>query len=191
MLRTWQFYALVFLFIGSAQSGLLVIANAKALMKGAAGTTGFFAENAWLLATFGGFVNAAGRIGTGQYSDRVGRLNAYALNGIISAACLFAAPWVIGEKSVPLLFLVIGVMFWQYGGTLALMPAITADYYGPKNLGLNYGLVFIGWGVAFFVPQLAGYIKDATGSLNGAFYLSGGLLLLAVGLSRLIRKPSN
>ena len=28
MLRTWQFYALVFLFIGSAQSGLLVIANA-------------------------------------------------------------------------------------------------------------------------------------------------------------------
>ena len=189
MLRTWQFYALVFLFIGSAQSGLLVIANAKGLMKGAAGATGFFAENAWLLATFGGFVNAAGRIGTGQYSDRVGRLNAYALNGIISAICLFAAPMVIGEKSVVLLFLVIGVMFWQYGGTLALMPAMTADYYGSKNLGLNYGLVFIGWGIAFFVPQLAGYIKDATGSLNGAFYLSGGLLLLAVGLSRLIRKP--
>ena len=191
MLRTWQFYALVFLFIGSAQSGLLVIANAKGLMKGAAGSTGFFAENAWLLATFGGFVNAAGRIGTGQYSDRVGRLNAYAFNGIISAVCLFAAPWVIGEKSVLLLFLVIGVMFWQYGGTLALMPAITADYYGPKNLGLNYGLVFMGWGVAFFVPQLAGYIKDATGRLNGAFYLSGGLLLLAVGLSRLIHKPSS
>ena len=57
-------------------------------------------------------------------------------------------------------------MFWQYGGTLALMPAITADYYGPKNLGLNYGLVFIGWGIAFFVPQLAGYIKDATGKLE-------------------------
>src|SRR5262245_33211855 len=28
MVKTWQFYALVFLFIGSAQSGLLVIANA-------------------------------------------------------------------------------------------------------------------------------------------------------------------
>ena len=82
-------------------------------------------------------------------------------------------------------------MFWQYGGTLALMPAITADYYGPKNLGLNYGLVFIGWGIAFFVPQLAGYIKDATGSLDGAFYLSGGLLVAAVLLSRVIRKPGS
>ena len=89
-----------------------------------------------------------------------------------------------------MLFLVIGVVFWQYGGALALMPAITADYFGPKNLGLNYGLVFIGWGIAFFVPQLAGYIKDATGSLNGAFYLSGGLAGRSrSSLSRVIRKP--
>jgi len=190
MLRTWQFYALVFLFVGSAQSGLLVIANAKKLLASAADSTGFFARNAWLLATFGGFVNAAGRIGTGRYSDRIGRLRAYAINGIISAACLFAAPWVIGERSVWLLFAVIGVMFWQYGGTLALMPAITADYYGPKNLGLNYGLVFIGWGIAFFVPQLAGYLYDATGSFSGAFYLSGGLLVLAVMLSRVITRPA-
>jgi OFA family oxalate/formate antiporter-like MFS transporter len=191
MLRTWQFYALVFLFVGSAQSGLLVIANAKKLLASAADSTGFFAQNAWLLATFGGFVNAAGRIGTGRYSDRIGRLRAYAVNGVISAACLFAAPSVMGEKSVWLLFAVIGVMFWQYGGTLALMPAITADYYGPKNLGLNYGLVFIGWGIAFFVPQLAGYIYDATGSFSGAFYLSGGLLGCAVVLSRMIGKPES
>ena len=189
MLQTWQFYVLVFLFIGSAQSGLLVIANAKGLMKNAASSTGFFGANAWLLATFGGFVNAAGRIGTGQYSDRVGRVNAFTLNGIISAACLFATPWVIAEKNVLLLFIVIGVMFWQYGGTLALMPALTADYYGSKHLGLNYGLVFIGWGVAFFVPQLAGYIKDATDSLDAAFYLSGSLLLVTVLVSRSIRRP--
>lgn len=190
MLRTWQFYVLVFLFIGSAQSGLLVIANAAPLLKGASVADGFFAQNAWLLAAFGGFVNAAGRIGTGRYSDRIGRLNAYAFNGVVSAACLFAAPWVIAQKDVFLLFAIIGVMFWQYGGTLAVMPAITADYYGPKNLGLNYGLVFVGWGVAFFVPQLAGYIKDATGKLDGAFYLSGGLLVLAVLASRAVRKPA-
>jgi len=189
MLGTWQFYALVLLFIGSAQSGLLVIANAKTFLTDAAGKTGFFAENAWLLATFIGVVNALGRVGTGRYSDRIGRLNAYALNGLVSVACLLAAPWVIAEKNVALLFAVIGVMAWQYGGTLAVMPAVTADYYGSKNLGLNYGLVFVGWGVAFFVPQLAGYIKDATEKWDGAFYLSAGLLVSAVLASRIIRKP--
>ena len=60
---------------------------------------------------------------------------------------------------------------------------------GTINLGFNYGLVFIGWGIAFFVPQAAGYIKDLTGSLDYAFYLSGGLLLAAVLVSRLLRRP--
>src|SRR5262249_38127796 len=73
MIQTWQFFALVFLFIGSAQAGLLVIANAAPLLQQAADPTGFFAANAWLLAAFGGFVNASGRIGTGRYSVRMGR----------------------------------------------------------------------------------------------------------------------
>jgi OFA family oxalate/formate antiporter-like MFS transporter len=191
MLGTWQFYALVFLFIGSAQSGLIVIANAKPFLTGAAGSTGFFAENAWLLVTFVGAVNALGRVGTGRYSDRIGRFNAYALNGLVSAACLLAAPWVLAEKNVPALFLIIGVMAWQYGGTLAVMPAVTADYYGPKNLGMNYGMVFFGWGIAFLVPLLASSIRKSTGNWDGAFYLSAGLLVAAVVVSRVVRRPDS
>lgn len=189
VLATWQFYALVFLFIGTAQSGLLVIANAAPMLNQTAKTVAFFAANAWLLASYGGLVNASGRVGTGLYSDRIGRRNAYVLNGIVSAACLFATPAVMQSGNVALLFLVVGVAFWQYGGGLSLMPALTADYYGSKNLGTNYGLVFLGWGLAFFVPQLAGYIKDLTGSLDNAFYLSGGLLVAAVLLSLLLRRP--
>jgi OFA family oxalate/formate antiporter-like MFS transporter len=189
MVRTWQFYALVFLFFGSAQSGLLVIANATPMLNQTAGKLPFFAENAWLLAAFGGLVNAAGRVGTGLYSDRIGRSNAYLFNGIVSAACLFLMPAVMASGSVPLLFLAVGVAYWQYGGGLALMPAFTADYFGARNLGLNYGLVFLGWGLGFLVPQSAGYIKDATGSLAVPFYLSGALLVAAVLLGRLLQRP--
>ena len=189
MLGTWQFYALVFLFFGSAQSGLLVIANAAPMLNSTGSKLPFFAANAWLLSSFGGFINASGRVGTGLYSDRMGRANAYLVNGVVSAACLFLTPTVMTTGNVVLLFLVVGVAFWQYGGGLALMPAFTADYFGSKNLGLNYGLVFLGWGIAFLVPQAAGYIEDATGSLDYAFYLSGGLLVAAVALSRVIRRP--
>ncbi|AMV40803.1 MFS transporter [Planctomyces sp. SH-PL62] len=189
MLRTWQFYGLVFLFIGSAQSGLLVIANAAPLLNRTAGSIAFFVANAWLLASFGGLVNASGRVGTGVYSDRIGRSNAYLVNGVISAACLFLMPSIIASGSVTLLFLAVGVAYWQYGGALALMPAYTADFFGPKNLGFNYGFVFLGWGVAFFVPQAAGYLKDVTGSLDAAFFLSGGLLVAAVILSLVLKRP--
>lgn len=189
MLRTWQFYGLVFLFVGSAQSGLLVIANATPMLNATAKAIAFLAANAWILSSFGGFVNAAGRVGSGLYSDRIGRANAYRLNGIVAACCLFLMPSIMASGNVLLLFLAVGVAYWQYGGGLALMPAFTADYFGPKNLGFNYGLVFIGWGIAFFVPQLGGYLTDATGSLSATFYLSGSLLVAAVLLSRFLHPP--
>jgi OFA family oxalate/formate antiporter-like MFS transporter len=189
-IRTWQFYALVALFVGSAQAGLLVIANAAPLLNTTAKEIAFFAANSWVLAAYGGVVNASGRVGTGTYSDGIGRVNAFGLNGLLAAACLFALPAVIEHRNAWLLFLLVGVVYWQYGGTLALMPAWTADFYGSKNLGLNYGLVFLGWGVAFFVPQLAAAIKDATGSLDAAFYLSGGFLLAAVAGSRFVTRPA-
>jgi len=189
VLRTWQFYALMFLFIGSCQSGLLVIGNAAPMLSATAGAIPFFAANAWLLASYGGLVNASGRIGTGSYSDHLGRTRAYLINGLLSVACLFATPSIMQMQNVALLFLVVGIVYWQYGGGLALTPALTADYFGGKNLGLNYGLVFLGFGVAFFIPQFAGYIKDWTGSLDNAFYLSGGVLLAAVILSQFLTRP--
>ena len=189
MVKTWQFYALVFLFIGSAQSGLLVIANATPMLNKIA-TPEFLAAFAWLLASFGGLVNAVGRVGTGLYSDKLGRANAYLINGAAAAACLLAIPWIMQSKQVPLLFVAVGVIYWQYGGGLALLPAFTADYFGSKNLGFNYGLVFLGWGIAFFVPQLAGYIEDVTGNLDHAFYFSGGLLIAAVIVSRILKRPN-
>ena len=189
MVRTWQYFALLFMFFGAAQSGLLVIGNATKVLNETAKAVPFFAANAWLLASFGGFVNASGRIGTGGYSDKIGRARAYLLNGVTCAICLFATPAVMKSHNVAMLFLVVGIAYWQYGGGLALMPSFTADFFGSKNLGVNYGLVFLGWGIAFFVPQMAGYIKDTTGSLDIAFYISGALLAAAVLVSLWLRRP--
>jgi OFA family oxalate/formate antiporter-like MFS transporter len=189
VIKTWQFYALVIMFILTTQSGLLIIANANGLLAKAAKDMPFFAANAWIIVSFGGLVNAMGRVGTGFYSDKIGRLNAYCLNCAVSALCLFALPYIISTKSVFLLFLAVGIAYWQYGGGLSLMPSFAADFYGPKNLGMNYGLIFIGWGLGFFMARLGGTIEDITGSLAYAFYISGGLLVAGVILAKLTKRP--
>ncbi len=191
MVKTWQYYALVLMFIGTTQSGLLIIANAAGILATTAKDIPFFAANAWILVSFGGLVNALGRVGTGMYSDAIGRANAYALNCILSAVCLFAMPAITRSGSVLLLFIAVGIAYWQYGGGLALLPSFTADFFGPKNLGFNYGLVFIGWGLGFFMARLGGTIKDVTGSLDWAFYLSGLVLVAAVVISRIAKRPSS
>jgi len=189
VLKTWQFYALLMMFVLTTQSGLLIIANANGLMIKTAKDLPFFMTNAWLLVSFGGLINASGRIGTGWYSDKIGRTNAYIINCGISALCMFILPHVIAIKSVFLLFLVVGIGYWQYGGGLALMPSFTADFYGPKNLGFNYGMVFLGWGIGVFMARLGGTIEDVTGRLDYAFYLSGALLIAAVLLAKITKRP--
>ena len=81
------------------------------------------------------------------------------------------------------------IAFWQYGGGLSLMPLFTGDFYGAKNLGLNYGLVFLGWGMGFFMAKLGGIIKDMTGSLDYAFYTSAALLLVGAVMVQFVKKP--
>jgi OFA family oxalate/formate antiporter-like MFS transporter len=189
VLRTWQFYALVVMFILTTQSGLLIISSAAGIMKTASKGVEFFVQNAWIIVSYGGLVNALGRVGTGFYSDKIGRLNAYCLNCGISAVCLFSLPYVISTQNLFLLFVAVGIAYWQYGGGLALMPSFTSDFFGPKNLGMNYGLVFIGWGLGFFMARLGGTIQDITGSLNYAFYISGALLIAGIVLAQMTRRP--
>jgi MFS family permease len=53
-------------------------------------------------------------------------------------------------------------------------------------MGLNYGLVFTGWGVGGVIgPILAGKIVDTTGSYAGAYNVAGLLVMLAFVLALL------
>jgi len=182
MMGTWQFYALVALFCLNTQAGLLIIGHAAKIVKP-------FLEQGFILVAAGGFMNAAGRVGTGKYSDIIGRDRAYMLNAFVAALCMFALPAIIAAKSLFMAFTACMIAYWVYGGGLALLPSYTADFYGPTNLGFNYGLVFMGWGLGAFMPKLAGKIKDVTGVYDQAFYVAGILLLVAVGIAFVTKKP--
>jgi OFA family oxalate/formate antiporter-like MFS transporter len=182
MAGTWQFYALIVLFCLNTQAGLLIIGHAAKIVKP-------FLEQGFILVAAGGFMNAAGRIGTGKYSDIIGRDRAYMINAAAAALCMFALPAIIAAKSLFLAFTACMIAYWVYGGGLSLIPSYTADFFGPKNLGFNYGLVFIGWGLGAFMPKLAGHIRDITGSYDNAFYIAGVLLVVAVLLALVTKRP--
>jgi hypothetical protein len=38
-----------------------------------------------------------------------------------------------------------------YSGFLAIMPALSADYFGAPHVGANYGVLFTAWGVSGFI----------------------------------------
>ncbi|SMC16543.1 Nitrate/nitrite transporter NarK [Desulfacinum hydrothermale DSM 13146] len=182
MLKTWQFYALVLMFCINTQAGLLLIGHAAKMIKGimAAG---------YLLVSWGAIFNSVGRIGTGIISDKIGRTNGLIVNYIAAAVIMFLLPYLLTMKNIPLLFLACAIGFWCYGGGLSLFPSFTADFYGPKNLGFNYGLVFLGWGFGAFMPKLAGRIYDKYQSYDYAFYIAGILLIVGIVLALVTKRP--
>jgi MFS transporter, OFA family, oxalate/formate antiporter len=55
---------------------------------------------------------------------------------------------------------------------------------------MNYGIVYTAWGLGgFMLSQLAGTIKDATGSFTNAYFLAAALLAVAAGLMAIIKTP--
>jgi OFA family oxalate/formate antiporter-like MFS transporter len=72
------------------------------------------------------------------------------------------------------------------------MPAATADFYGVKNLGVNYGFVFTGFGVAgVFGPLLGGKIRDLTGTYSTSYTISAVMLLAGAALAFTTRAPAS
>jgi MFS transporter, OFA family, oxalate/formate antiporter len=181
MLRTPQFYRLWLMFVFTASAGLMVIGNLAVIAKMQAGWEwGFLAVS--VLAVF----NTIGRLAGGHLSDRIGRTRAMVVFFALQAVNML----LFAHYKTPNLLL-FGAAFtgFAYGSLFALMPAATAEYYGVKNLGVNYGLVFSSFGVAAFVgATVAGLIADKFKSFDHAYQLNMALLVLGI-LIALTTKP--
>jgi OFA family oxalate/formate antiporter-like MFS transporter len=114
--------------------------------------------------------NGLGRLGWGSVSDRFGRKAATLGMCVVSAAaCLVFLR--TASTFMPLLAGLCLVAF-SYGGYLALMPSFTADFYGPRNVGANYGLLFTAWGICGFV--VPGYFAGIMDKAKAAGNLAAG-----------------
>lgn len=180
MVRTPAFYSLYLQYACAATAGLMIIGHLAKIVAVQSGNTikiGFFFVA--LLAIF----NAGGRIIAGIVSDYVGRIITIAFVCIVQSVIMVFFPQF---STITAFILGSAIVGFNYGACLALFPATTADYWGMKNLGLNYGILFTAWGVGgVFGPMLAGKIADATGSYTTAYYIAAALLIFAAFLAML------
>jgi len=169
MLKTPQFYMLWLMFLGSALAGLMVIycirlfgvdaLQASGAVEGedAAKLAGEWAGTAMALYAI---LNGLGRIIWGTISDVIGRKTSLIAMCVAQSLIMFAFYYMGGST----IGLVVGacIIGFNFGGNFALFATATADYFGNKNVGTNYGWVFLAYGLAGIVgPQVAGYFKDA------------------------------
>ena len=183
MVRTRTFYLLWIAYCLGSAAGLMVISQlvpvGEAAGLGAAAGLGL---------TIGAIGNTGGRVLSGWMSDTFGRLNTLRLMVLLSAAAL--PVFYIFAGQVALFYLLLIVIYYCYGTLLSVFASTCADFYGTRNMGVNYGLLFSAWGVAGIVgPVIAGRVFDATGDYQQAFFIAAGLAVVALVALMLARQP--
>lgn len=188
MLTTWQFYVIWFMYVCGAGAGLMVISKLAAIADKQVGISMGFVLVAVLAIGNGG-----GRILAGMLSDKIGRKATMFICFLFQAFLIFLLSRASSNNflgTMPLMSLISALIGANYGANLSLFPSITKDFYGLKNFGMNYGLVFSAWGVGgFMLAKLAGamYVKNQTFAI--AYYGASALLILAAIMTILVKPP--
>jgi len=167
MIFTRRFHMMFLMFLLASSVGVMVIGSMTNIARTQVGIESAFVLS--LLVSFLALTNTVGRVIGGKMSDKIGRLNAlsvtFALQMINMAAFAFFT-------SVPLLLLGIIIVGFCFGTLLSVMPALCADQYGLKNVGLNYGILFLAWGFSGIIaPVFANILFDWFGSFSYTYII--------------------
>jgi OFA family oxalate/formate antiporter-like MFS transporter len=193
MAKTWQFYALWLIYFLGTSTGITAIGQAAPLVKELAAATAIMSAGA-ALGIMSAF-NGVGRLAWGATSDKIGRkATTICMFALYIVACVFLLRNVTSFGQALAGLCVVG---FCYGGYLAMMPSFTADFYGPKNVGANYGIVFTAWGICGFVVPgyFAGIIqaaKDAgnvAAGYNQTYFTLAGFCIVGIILVLILKKP--
>jgi OFA family oxalate/formate antiporter-like MFS transporter len=175
MLATPTFYALWVAFCFGTTAGQMTISQLVPFTRAA----GLGATVATLSLVVTSLSNSGGRILSGWLSDAAGRVRTLQIMVLLSALAMPAL--VAGRSNVWTFYAFVALVYWCYGTQLSVIASTMADFYGTKNLGLNYGVLFSAWGAAGILgPAIAGRVFDRFGDYRYAFYSASGFAVVAL-----------
>jgi len=179
MVKTKTFSFVWVMFMLGCMPGLLVIGLAKDIGIEMVGLDPIVAANAVaLIALF----NAGGRLAWGTISDKIGRVEVVLIMFVITAVSLIALS--VLPLNLVLFFICLAGIACSFGGFLALFPIITGEFYGIKNLGANYGVVYQAYGIAALVGPI---IKGNSSSFSQTFLIAAGCAIVGAVLTAIVK----
>ncbi|MCL2003696.1 MAG: OFA family MFS transporter [Oscillospiraceae bacterium] len=132
-----------------------------------------------------GVSSAAGRLAVSWVSDKIGRKAAMVS---IAAMILAASLMMIAGEGV-LFLLCIMLISFGFGGAASVYSAMTADSFGTRYGGMNFGLVMLGFGASALCFPAVSNRLTAGGSYTGSFILAAAAAAAAIVLVLMMKTP--
>lgn len=124
-----------------------------------------------------GIGSAVGRVGLGFAADYIGRVRTFQVTLFATAVCL--AVWPVCTDAVSLGIFAFFFGFFS-GGFIALVPVVTAEFYGAEKLGGTMGIISLALiPGSIGGPPLLGLLNDSTSSFLGSAIFSAVMVFLS------------
>ena len=187
MLRDPVFYTMLALLMCGAFYGLMIISQASPIAQDLIGVTpGTAAVCVSVLALF----NMAGRIVAGYVSDHFGRVNTLTVMLLVSIVG-FVLLLNSGPGQLGLFMAALAIIGVSFGSFMGIFPGFTADQFGARHNGINFGIMFIGFALSGLLsPTVLNHLYRSRGSYQAAFFVCIGLAALGLALTQLYRRQT-
>ena len=182
MLKMPLFYLLSCIFILGPAAGIMIMGHASPIAQQILGIS---PTEAAIIVGLIALANTGGRVFWGGISDKLGRYPVLAGIFVVLALSLTMLTKLASYYAVITAMMCVGMC---YGGFMGLMASVTADSFGSRHLGVNFGIMFLNIGIASIVgPRMAAVVAQSNnGDYTQAFIIATGFSL--VGLSLFIVK---
>ena len=183
-LKRWQWWVLWLILFLNTSAGISVISQEGPIFQELTRVSAVVAGSMVGIASLG---NGVGRVFWAWISDLITRRVTFAV--MFSAQVLLF--WLLPKITVPsVMTTVTFIILMCYGGGFGTMPAFTADYFGPKNVGPIYGLMLTAWSFAsVFGPLYIARMRETTGSYAGSLHVIAGVMAISILLPIIVRPP--
>lgn len=121
-------------------------------------------------------LNTIGRFVMGWLSDVIGRKNVFFITYILQLVSLVVLVMTKpGSMSMGMMYTVVIVLAFCFGGNITVFPAYVADFFGLKNSARNYSMIYQGFGIGAI---LVGFLMASGNPLMPApvTYSNGAVL---------------
>jgi len=180
MLKTKAFYLITFSMFFMLSAYFILNPNFKSLGM----DRGLTSEEATLAIMLTGASSASGRLVLTWLSDKIGRMMSMFL--IIGLTLLGVVLVIFAEQW----FFVgcICIISFAFGASAGVYATLTADNFGTKNMGNNYGMVMLGFGASALIFQTLSKMITEDGDYTMSFAISAVVCVIAFLCILLLRR---
>ena len=180
--KTWQFYALWWIFFTNITCGIGLLAVASPMAQEVVKMTPMAAAS---MVGIIGLINGLGRIFWSTISDYLGRRTVYVVFFLIQIFAFYA----LAETSSAFIFqLIVFVIISCYGGGFSCMPAFLSDLFGTKELSAIHGKILTAWGMAGIAgPLLLSWIRETTNSYSITLYFFSACFVVSLIIAGILK----